>query len=232
MLISGHGHKQHKWMAWPSHRSSRLLSTGLEAHLLLWLKGKRGKLTMNLPVLSCRQSGRFLGPQERPASSSHAKETGTWGLAAPELAQAFIFSCSIAGEMDLKSEAKCHIARPLKSGLRETENDCQSVSCFPNPLLNLKLSFPQSCQTAWERLAFGWVWAGEGEGKRAIGSSQGLVQKPLPSRKAALPLVYIRTAGWVFVWWLAVQYAGWQYTQVKGCLKCFWRFSSSICYFW
>lgn len=29
----------------------------------------------------------------------------------------------------LKSEARCHIARPLKSGIKGKENDCQGVSC-------------------------------------------------------------------------------------------------------
>lgn len=60
--------------------------------------------------------------------SLRAREAGDRGLlvcvgAGPYLSPAGLL------EKWLESEAKCHIARPLKSGLTGRENDCQSVSC-------------------------------------------------------------------------------------------------------
>ena len=150
---------------------------------------------MNLPVLSCRQFvACFLGPQEQPGSPSPrqgGREPGGWLLLSWH--KLLFISCSIAGEMvEIRSKMPhCTPTEVWAQGKGKRLPECQLF-----PIRSWTLScLPQSCQTAWQRLAFGWVWAGEGEGKRAVGSSQGLVQKPLPSRKAPLPLVYVHTSG-------------------------------------
>lgn len=60
--------------------------------------------------------------------SFRGREAEDLGLAAPAGKGSYFSRAELLGKW-LKSEAKCHIARPLKSGLKGKENDCQSVRC-------------------------------------------------------------------------------------------------------
>lgn len=153
---------QVRWLDHP-HRSSRLLSTGLEAHLLLWLKGKRAK--HDEP--SCVVLQAICGPFLRSTGTawvikSTQRRQGTWGLAAPELAQAFIFlvlNCWGNG-WNQKQNATLHAHWSLGSGKQKT---IARVLAVPNPLLNLKLSSTELPNSLGETGL--WVGVGRGGGR-------------------------------------------------------------------
>ena len=176
MLLSDCCHKQLTCkMAWPSypHRSSRLLSTGLEAHLFLWLKGKRA--THDEP--SCVVLQAICGPFLRSigtawVTKSTPRRHGTWGLAAPELAQALIFlvlNCWGNG-WNQKQNATLHAHWSLGSGKRKT---VARVLAVPNPLLDLKLSSTELPNSLGET----GLWVGVSRGGGREESSSWLISR-------------------------------------------------------
>lgn len=118
-----------KWLVHP-HRFPRLCSAESRAHLLPWLKGNKAAqdkaLSYRQFVASSFGPGMEMARVAKGLSRPGRQDTWDWLLLCGCRHE---FSCAALLEKWLKSEAKCHIARPLKSGLKGKEDDCQSVSC-------------------------------------------------------------------------------------------------------
>lgn len=120
-----------KWLVHP-HRFPRLFSAESGAHLLPWLKGNKAAQDKPSSIVLQAIRGLILrswdgdGSGRQGLSRPGRQDTWDWLLLCGCRHE---FSCAALLEKWLKSEAKCHIARPLKSGLKGKEDDCQSVSC-------------------------------------------------------------------------------------------------------